>query len=180
MAENTISPAIYGMGVNYAAANQWYAYLPLENILPAKFKNLNLHLTRFSIPQMEMGSRSVSYKGYQKEIPTKIMDADSKQLTLEYLIDEKWENYKALYAWMSGTLGNINPVVSGNEDTISARDYLPLRIYLLDNYKKKIIQFLFQNCWIKVFGDLALEQNNSDVISHSFTFCYDSYTIEDI
>lgn len=153
--ENTAQ--IYGMDVNYAAANSWYAYIPLENILGKKFKNLNLHLTRFSLPSMEMGSTSISYKGYTKEIPTKIMNPDSKQLTLDYIVDEKWQNYRALYSWMSGIYGNINPVTTNDETKITATDYLPLRIYLLDNYKTKIIEFIFENCWIKTFNDLALE-----------------------
>jgi hypothetical protein len=41
---------------------------------------------------------------------------------------------------MSGIYGTINPVLE-NDDTsrIQPTDYLPLRIYLLGHYKKKII-----------------------------------------
>lgn len=89
---------------------------------------------------MVMGSTTLSYKGYQKEIPTKVMNAETKELTLTYLVDEYWANYKALYLWMSSTAGNINNVVANETiSSITPSDYLPLRIYLLDNYKRKVI-----------------------------------------
>lgn len=61
---------------------------------------------------MEMSSTEVSYKGYTKAIPTKVMNPATKELTLTYLVDEYWQNYKALYLWMSSTGGNINNVVA--------------------------------------------------------------------
>lgn len=41
---------IYGLDLNYAAANSWYLYLPIENILGTSYNGLNLHVTRFSLP----------------------------------------------------------------------------------------------------------------------------------
>lgn len=173
--------SIYGMDVNYAAANSWYCYLPLENILGSKYGDLNLHVTRFSLPQQVMLTDSVSYKGYSKEIPLKVLNPDTKELTLEYMVDEKWHNYKALYNWMSGIYGTLNPVTNDSTtQKIQPTDYIPLRIYLLDNYKNRVVQFLFENTFIKTFNDLALEQNNSDVVTHSFTFAYENFKIEDI
>lgn len=109
------------------------------------------------------------------------MNAESKELTLTYLVDEYWTNYKALYLWMSSTAGNINNVVQNETiSPITPSDYLPLRIYLLDNYKQKVIQFLFENCWIKIFNEISLEQNNPGEVEASFTCVYDNFKIEDI
>lgn len=171
---------IYGMDVNYATANAWYCYLPVESVLGRRYKNLNLHLTRFSLPQMNMQTTTVSFRGVQKEIPTKVFNPDDKTLTLEYLIDEHWQNYRALFAWMSGLLGTINKSTDDEMTGVQPSDYIPLRIYLLDNYKRKIIEFVFENCWIKTFETLSLEQNNPGEVTHSFTFCYDRYYLADI
>lgn len=122
----------------------------------------------------------MSFRGYSKEIPGKILVAGSKQLTLEYIVDDKWQNFRALFSWMSNIYGTLNPVVSDAKDGISPSDYIPLRIYLLDNYKRKVIQFLYENTWIKVFNDIALDVANSGEIRHSFTLCYDRFVIEDI
>ena len=102
---------LVGLGTNYTAANSWWAYLPLENILGKNYKNLDLHLKRFSLPQIEMGSMSVSYKGYSKEMPTKVLNSGPKELTLTYIVDDKWLNYKSLYAWISCPEGTLNPIV---------------------------------------------------------------------
>ena len=173
-----IPPNIYGMDVNYAAANSWYAYLPIENILGKSYNSLNLHLTRFSLPSMETMSTTVSYKGYSKEIPVKVINASTKQLTLEYIVDQNWNNYTSLFAWISHIYGTLNPMMQ-NDDTnsINPSDYLPLRIYLLDNYKRKCREFIFNNTWIKLFNDLSLDQTTSETINHSFTLVYDDYQI---
>lgn len=170
-----------GLNTNLTNSNKWYAYFPIESILGRKYNGIELHLVRFSLPQMEMSSTEVSYKGYTKAIPTKVMNPATKELTLTYLVDEYWQNYKALYLWMSSTGGNINNVVAN--ETISPivpSDYLPLRIYLLDNYKRKRIQFCFSNCWIKLFNEISLEQNNPGEVEASFTCVYDEFKIEEI
>jgi hypothetical protein len=85
-----------------------------------------------------MSSSEVSYRGYTKAIPTKVMNYATKELTLEYLVDEYWLNYTALFKWMSGIYGTLNPSTDTSDISgINPTDYIPLRIYLLDNYKKK-------------------------------------------
>lgn len=175
-----VEPNLFGLETNYATSNKWFAFLPLENVLGPRYKNVDLHLTRFSIPQIVMGSMEVAYKGYKKQIPNKLIDSETKQLTLEYLIDEDWNNYRQLYLWMSSLIGNLNPIVEEEATTITASQYIPLRIYLLDNYKKRVMSFLFENCWIQVFNELALDVNNPDHITHSFTFYYDQMKLENL
>lgn len=174
-------PNLNGLNTNLTNSNKWFAYFPIESIIGKKYNGLELHLTRFSLPQMEMAGMEVAYRGYKKQVPTKIMNPETKELTLNYLVDEKWQNYKALYLWMTATEGNINNVLpTENISPITPSQYLPLRIYLMDNYKNKIIQFLFENCWIKLFNDIALEQNNPGEVEGSFTCVYDRFTIEAI
>lgn len=174
-------PQLNGLNTNLTNSNKWYAYFPIESILGRKYNGIELHLVRFSLPQMEMSSTEVSYKGYTKAIPTKVMNPSTKELTLTYLVDEYWQNYKALYLWMSSTGGNINNVVANETiQPIVPSDYLPLRIYLLDNYKRKRIQFCFSNCWIKLFNEISLEQNNPGEVEASFTCVYDEFKIEEI
>ena len=172
--------AIYGMDVNYAVANAWYAYLPIENILGTKYRNLNLHLTRFSIPQQTMGSMTVSFRGVDKIIPTKVINPSDKTLTLEYIVDEKWQNYRSLYAWMSCINGAINRSAVDEKQGVQPDEYIPLRVYLLDNYKRKILEFVFTDTWISTFESLALEQNDPGEVKHSITITYDKFELLDI
>lgn len=45
-----------GLNTEYSNSNKWWGYFPLANILGKSYTDLELNLTRFSIPQMVMGS----------------------------------------------------------------------------------------------------------------------------
>ena len=171
---------IFNMDVNYANQNKWFAYIPLEDVLGKRYKNLNLHITKFSIPQLMQSSSEVSFRGYSKEIPTKVLNPSTKEVNIEYIVDADWINYRSLYAFISNINGTLNPVSNDEKTGILPTEYLPLRIYLLGPYKKKIIQFLFENCWIKVFNELQLDVNSPAEVTHSFTMVFDRYSIEDV
>lgn len=173
-------PMMSGLDQSYTNQSSWFCYLPLENCLGKRYNNLDLHLTRFSLPQMEMGSMTTSYRGYDKELPTKVMNAGSKQLTLEYIVDEYWQNYKSLFAWLGSITGTLNPVTDDKKNGISPSDYLTMRIYLLNNYKAKVLQMEFYNCWIKQFGDVAIDYSSQGDVTHSFTFCYDDFRLIEV
>ena len=149
-------------------------------MLGKKYKNLNLHLTSFNLPQLEQASQEVSFRGYSKSMPTKVLNPGTKEVTLEYIVDSDWSNYRSLYAFMSNINGTINPISTDEKTGILPSEYLPLRVYLLGPYKKKIIQFLFEDCWIKVFNELQLNANSPQEVTHSFTMAWDKYSIEDI
>lgn len=175
-----VPPNTFGLNQSFANSNKWYAHFPIEDILGGSHKNLDLHLTKFSLPQLAQTTQTVSYRGYSKEIPSKVLNAETKEFTLEYIVDSNWRNYRALFSWISGYTGTINPTTSEQVSGILPADYLPLRIYLLGPYKTKIIQFLFTNTWIKFFNEISLDVNNPAEITHSFTCCYEEFFIEDI
>ena len=171
---------IFDMDVNYANQNKWFGVFQVEDVLGKKYKNLNLHLTRFSIPQLMTSTTSVSFRGYSKEIPTKVLMPDTKEITIEYIVDSNWENYRALYAMMSNINGTINPISTDEKTGILPSEYLPFRIYLLGPYKRKIISFLFENTWIKIFNEISLDVNQPGEVTHSVTIAWDQYRIEDL
>lgn len=125
-----------------------------------------------------MGSTTQSFKGYTMEFPTKVMDPETKEITISYIIDAKWENYKALYSWVSSIEGNINRIDGQfNAPPIKQGDFIDCSIWLTDHFKNRIIDFKFRNCWIKTFNDLSLEASNTSEIVHSFTMAYSNFEI---
>ena len=144
-------PQSNGLNPTYTTGNKWIGYIPIQNVLGKKWNNLELNLTRFSIPQMEMGSASTEFKGYSYEFPTKVMDAGSKEINFDYLVDQNWYNYKSLYAWMSGLTGNINEVYKTNDVGISSKDTLDVRVWLIDSFKNRILDLCFYDSWIRIF-----------------------------
>lgn len=168
-----------GLNTNFAHKNKWVGYFPLANILGKKYNNLELNLIRFSVPQMVMGATQVAFKGYTYQIPTKVMDADTKEIVIDYIVDEKWQNYKALAKWCSATEGQLNQVTSTSDvDQVSMTDFIDCRVWLLDSFKNRILDLVFQNCWIKDFQNLELESNSADEVQHSITLAYSNFYIE--
>lgn len=178
-----------GLNTQYANANKWIGYFPLANIFGNETGNLELNLTKFTIPQMNIGSTSISFKGYQYEIPTKLVNADTKEITFEYIIKEDWSDYKALYSWAADvglfvptTADAIAAQADGKSSKVTTgvyQDYINCRVWLLDNYKRRIIDFVFYDSWIKNFADLQLDVSNADEIHHSVTLAYSRFEIAD-
>lgn len=169
-----------GLDKHAAIANKWIGYVPLESVLGSEYKNIELRLVRFSMPPLEVGSSTVSFKNYSIEVPTHVMNSDTKEITWEYIVDEDFENYSALYNWASG-IGNIVDIGDENNSPatggILLNSLIPCRVWLLDSYKKVRREFLFENCWIKRFNDLALDYSNANEVHHSVTLTYSSFKV---
>ena len=79
---------------------------------------------------------------------------------------------------MSGIEGNINPVDSTAQFTNINNNYLlDVRVWLIDNFKNRILDLKFEGCFISMFGDIALESGNVEEIIHGFELCYQKYEI---
>ena len=180
MANTKEIPSLMGLGTDYAVTNKFVMYIPIQNVLGPEFKAIELNLTRFSIPQVLVGSTSVAFKGYTAEIPTGVINPDTKELTFEYIVDANWNNYRSLYCW-AANIGVVTPVTKQSINPADMTKLLPIRVYLLDQYKRKIIEFIYENCWIKVFQDLALDYTQTPTeLHHSFTLAYTNFSIADV
>lgn len=169
-----------GLDKHAAISNKWIGYIPLESVLGSEYKNIELRLVRFSMPRLDIGSGTVSYKGYSIELPNHIMNSDTKEINWEYIVDEDFSNYSALYAWASG-IGNIVDIGDENNNIntqgLLINSIIPCRVWLLDSYKKVRREFLFENCWIKNFSDLNLDYNNANEIHHNITMTYSNFKV---
>ena len=87
-----------GLNTELGHQNKYVMIIPIQEAVGTQFgKNLELNLTRFTIPQIQVGSTSAAFKGYQVEVPTGLINPDSKEITVEYLMDENWNTYRALF-----------------------------------------------------------------------------------
>jgi len=191
--------SLNGLNTNRAIANKWIGYVPLRNALGKKYKNLELDLVRFTIPQVSVGTTSMSFKGVSFKFPTKTLNEGDRSITFEYKVNEDWYNYRSLYTWAS-SVGSINPIEKSAwegllSDQSSAdvlgvsaaasgaagiENMLNCRVWLLNNFKKRILDFVFHGCFIERFADLSLDAGSTDEITHSFTMAYAYMTMEPI
>lgn len=182
MSEND-SKLYTGLDKHAAITNKWIGYVPLESILGKQYSNLELNLTRFSMPSIQLGSSSVSFKGYSVEVPTHVLNADTKEIVWEYIVDERFDNYAALYSWASG-IGNLVTITdednSLNTLGILSNSTITCRVWLLDSYKNMLREFVFNNCWIKQFNELTLEYASANEVHHSITLAYSDFTVSKV
>lgn len=191
--------SLNGLNTSRAISNKWIGYIPLQNSLGNNFRNLELDLVRFTIPQINLGTSQTTFKGISYELPNHTLNPSDKEITFEYKINEDWYNYKALFVWASA-FAILNPVDADalkaqtmGQNVIAATgvseaaagtgmftDLLNCRVWLLNNYKQRLIDFTFYNCFIKNFADLALDYSSTDEIAHSFTLAYTHFTIDKV
>lgn len=170
---------LQGLNTDYAIQNKYILYCPISNALGKKYSDLELNLTRFSIPQCEIASMSYAFKGYSVQRPAGVIAPDTKQINFEYIIDADWRNYRALYLWTS-CVGKLNPVSSDSVVEQTGYNTLDCRIWLLNQYKKRVMDLVFKGCWIQLFNELSLDYSQSGEIHHSFTMSYDIFELEDV
>ena len=53
---------------------------------------------------------------------------------------------------------------------------------ILSEFKKPIFAIKYNNCWIKEFGAVSLDYQDSEasIVKHSFTCAYSDFEFEDI
>ena len=166
----------------YANKNKWIADIPLYLVLGPAYQNVNLRLSTFTIPQIEMGTDKVMYRSIEIERPTYTMSPGSKEITFNYFVNADWTDYRALYNWcMNNAPVNkgANALDTGNVEADGLTKVCDIDVTLLSPYKKPVIGFRFKNCWIKAFSDLQLSYAEADEIQHSFTCAYTHFILLD-
>jgi len=166
--------------LNYATQNKWIAQIPLKQILD-DVDDLSLNLTTFAIPSIDINSIEVPFKGIPIELPGTIVQTGGKELLFDYIIDSEWKNYKALYSWVDH-LARLTKIVQGDysskfdDDDIYKNFSIPVTMHLLDEYKNRVLEFKYYNCWIKGFSELSMSYiDEPDELSHNFTIAYSDF-----
>lgn len=105
-------------------------------------------------------------------------------LTLDFLVDERMENYRAIYDWITGlgfpenhsqyTTWNSTDPLSGSELKKNASD---ATLSILDGSNNVIQNIQFYDCWPETLGSLTFLSSSQDVqyLVGSVTFRYTSY-----
>ena len=167
--------------LNFATAVRWIATVPFYQIKPdLKTGDVEFNLFGFELPTMTIGSNTVSYNGYEVEIPTNVRTGD-KTITFEYLMSSDWNQYKLLWQWANQI---AKPPGAGYpEGTNNIGDFaVPISVIVLSEFKKPVFAIKYHDCWIKEFGPIILDYQDGEasVIRHSFTCAYSYFEFEDI
>lgn len=174
----------YGLDPNYASENKWYLYLPMKNVLGVAAPDLELAVTQFYLPAVEIATENASFKGYDVTVPqAKLINPSSKTMKFRYMVNDDWYNYCTLYTWAAklGILNNetdVNKTVQDAAHSENTNWFLTARLYLLTPFKKKVVEFVFEYAFLKTFGEVFLTYENSKPVSHDITLAYNFFTIK--
>lgn len=152
----------------------------------SKLPNVSFFCQRVMIPSMSLASIDRPTPFINTPIPGEIMSFT--ELSVQFLIDDKMENYKAIYNWMVA-LGfpedhkqYSNFVNSQNSTVYSelARNYSDATVGILDAQNNPTNFFKFYDVFPVSLDPVQLESTAMDVnyVIGSATFKYTYFTID--
>jgi hypothetical protein len=139
------------------------------------FENINFTIQNVTLPPINVG---VAY------LPTPMLNApypgdkmEIGQLEVQFLIDEHFVNYLALFYW-------IHSLVSVQEKHV--KDVMPtmktVRLFVNDSHNNPILSFIFHDAFPTNLATLQFDGNASDVeyLTASTTFYFSYYSVQRI
>ena len=147
-----------------------------------KLPKLSYFAQQINLPTISLTSAEVQTPFVM--VPTPGEKLDFTPLTVEFLIDEKMENYKAIHDWMAG-LGfpenyeqyksfNGSDDVGGSELKRNTSD---ATLIVLGNHNTPIQTIQFYDCWPESLESITFTSTTQDVqyLIGSVTFRYSYY-----
>jgi hypothetical protein len=155
--------------------------------------NVNLPTLQFSIygatiPEIVIPQVDIIYGG-QTYVQSSFHRPLWEPVTVNFTVDNRMNNYWVIYSWLNllndaetgiydnknltnrpAELRNIKPSI----DSI-AEYSTDISIFLLDEYDKRVVEFLFKKAFPTSLGGMNLNYRTSDEIETSFTFAYSQF-----
>lgn len=162
--------------LNLATENSFIAIIPIEkinNTLSAS--DIVLNLTTYETPEISISTTETSFMGYSVPLPTGIKDQE-KNYTFEYMIDSNWKNYLLLYNWITKYSKEIG---TGMNTNVLSEYMLPVSVYMINEYKKPVICFKYNNCIINKMGNVSMtyQTSRNEELKHNFSIIYQNYEV---
>jgi hypothetical protein len=163
-----------------ATKNKWYAVLPLS-LISRDFKDTTIQLQEFTIPRIYIGEADMTIKGVTVKIPNRTYNPSNKTITFHYLIDSLWNSYYNLYQWV-GVYPSIDNPTPNSKYVLNSTENsfwtIPIYVYLLDEFKNKIIKVTYFDCWPTEFAQFDVAYTSEpDVMAHSFAVNYSRHEV---
>lgn len=186
MSTPNISQAI----LNKARVNKFVLVLNL----PSKLKNneifpvkeLQFSVVGSLIPEISTNSEALRFSGQTMNIPgyTRSIYSD---LTVNFKIDNEWNNYLAIYNWINlfnhdekGIMDSDN-ILNLNKHNISKK-YKDLTadqtIIAIDEYNNKLLKFTYTNAYPVKLNGINFDYTKGDEIDNAATFKFNQFIIE--
>ena len=156
------------------------------NFTLARFPKVDFFSNTANLPGLTLGT--VNAPNYLKELPLAGDRLVFEDLTLQFIVDEKMENYLAVHNWMRG-LGFPNSIQDFKDlvtdpDGVQDMDrqYSDGTLVVLNNQFNSIARVKFNGLFPYALSGLQFDATNTDyqTITATVTFKYTIYNIETV
>jgi len=157
------------------------------NFTLARFPKVDFFSNTANLPGLTLGT--VNAPNYLKELPLAGDRLVFEDFTLQFIVDEKLENYLAVHNWMRGLgFANsiadfVNLIADPNDDTIQMdQQYSDGTLLVLNNQFNSIARVKFNGLFPYALSGLQFDATNQDyqTLTATVTFKYTIYNIETI
>lgn len=151
-----------------------------------KLPELTFFVQDVELPQLSIGVATQSSSVHDIKIPGET--ADYSDLSINFLVDEQFANYKAIYAWMIGLSypeGHqlytqfLSSAKNSNSYSELAKGYSDATLSILDSSNNPIQQITFVDAFPTSLSSLPFSSQNSDVqyLRATATLSYSYYIL---
>lgn len=159
------------------------------NILP---DTMQFAVAGTVVPEISIPSIQNRYAG-QTQTATSFSREPYPPLTVDFIVDNRFNNYWVLYTWLNflndDTVGTYDstgltlptPSIINNAAKGQFSQYKTnLTIYGLDEYNKRIIQFIYTDAFPTNLGSISYSYKDSSELESTATFSYSQLRVTPI
>jgi T4-like virus tail tube protein gp19 len=151
-----------------------------------KLPEVTFFAQEVELPSISIGTITQASSVHDIKIPGETAEYGS--LTLSFLVDEEFKNWKAIYAWMIGLsypqnhevyTRFLNSAKNANSYSELAKGYSDASLTILDSSNNPIQNITFVDAFPTSLSSLPFTSTNTDVnyMRASVTFDYTYYTL---
>ncbi len=167
--------------MNMSNHTLWVAHIPVKLIdSEVDTFNFNFNIASFTLGAMELGVNEIVRDGIPLQFPSTSAENTNKEIRITYKMSSEWQQYYFLWKWwQQNNLISEHVSTVFNNDKTEAYLFVPMTVYLLNEMQQPIMKWHFENCWLKMFGELTMDYQEGDqVITHDIVIAYQHYNIE--
>lgn len=134
----------------------------------------NNYVKSITLPDYSLEMAESKYLGATVRYPSSQYNDNLSQLTIEFFVDEDFENFKAFFDWIDQIRRGC--ATKGETDTLKSNIKM-INVLVNDNENRKTNTLTFTNCWLISMSSLSLIFGSSEELQFSCTFVFDTLDI---
>jgi hypothetical protein len=150
--------------------------------------NLQISVFGTIVPNVQIPANEVRFGGQSVNVSS-YSRPNYQPLTVNFVIDNRFYNYWLLWKWLNILNDARTSVYTGSEtDKLTPIDRTEIgnlieyqtifSIFSLNEYNKKVVEFIYYNAFITDLGSIEYNYQNTELITSTVQFQFDQLDIK--